>query len=190
MLVVRSALDRIGGVNRIRGALIDDIALAREIKRGGHSIWLGHATDALSLRRYPHARDVWNMVARTAYVQLRTSPLLLLGTVAGMLLLYAVPVALTVSGRGLARWLGVGSWAVMAGLFQPTLRHHRRSPLWGPALPGIALFYLAATVGSAARHYRGQGGGWKGRVYPQLSAGAKDLRDESVASKRSDLFVG
>lgn len=170
MLVARKALERIDGVNRIRAELIDDVALAREIKRGGHSIWLGHATDALSLRRYPHARDVWNMIARTAYVQLRTSPLLLVSTVAGMLLLYAMPVALTVRSRGRARWLGVASWAIMAGLFQPTLRHHRHSWLWGPALPAIALFYLAATVGSAVRHYRGQGGGWKGRVYSQFAA--------------------
>ena len=168
MLVARKALDRIGGVHRIRAELIDDVALAREIKRGGHNIWLGHATDALSLRRYPHARDVWNMIARTAYVQLRTSPLLLFGTVAGMLLLYAAPVVLTIGGRGLARWLGAASWATMAALFQPMLRHHRRSWLWGPALPGIALFYMSATVASAVRHYRGQGGGWKGRIYPAL----------------------
>ncbi len=173
MLVAHSAIDRIDGVSRIRSALIDDVALAREVKRGGHRIWLGHATTALSLRQYPHARDVWNMIARTAYVQLRYSPALLVGTVAGLLLLYAAPVVLTVAGRGRARWLGLGGWAMMAALFQPTLRHYRRSWLWGPALPAIAGFYLAATVASAVRHHRGQGGGWKGRVYPQLKSRAE-----------------
>ena len=165
MLVARAALDRIDGVNRIRSALIDDVALAREIKRDGYPIWLGHASGAISLREYPEFRDVWNMVARTAYVQLEHSPWLLLGTVSGMLLLYAAPVAMALAGRGRTRWLGLASWATMSLLFQPTLRGHGRSWLWGPALPGIAVFYLAATVGSAARFYKGEGGAWKGRVY-------------------------
>lgn len=170
MLVSRAVLDRIGGVSRIRSALIDDVALAREIKRGGHRIWLGHADDALSLRQYPRFRDVWNMIARTAYVQLRHSPMMLAGTIAGMLLLYAAPVALSIAGRGRLRFLGLASWTVMAVLFQPTLRRYKRSSLWGPALPAIALFYLAAMLGSAVRHYRGKGGGWKGRVYVGLHA--------------------
>lgn len=168
MLVSRAALDRIGGVSRISNALIDDVALAKEIKRGGHRIWLGHADFALSLRRYPHLRDVWNMISRTAYVQLNHSPLVLAGTVAGLLVMYIVPVALTIGAQRQARWLGLASWAIMAMLFQPTLRHYRRSWLWGPALPAIGVFYLAATLGSALRHYLGKGGGWKGRTYPQL----------------------
>ena len=170
MLVSRAALDRIGGVSRIRNALIDDVAFAQQIKRGGHRIWLGHADEALSLREYPQLRDVWNMIARTAYVQLNHSPLMLAGTVAGLLMIYIVPVMLSVCAQKQARWLGLASWATMAMLFQPTLRHYRRSWLWGPVLPVIGVFYLAATVGSALRHHRGQGGGWKGRVYPQLSA--------------------
>ncbi len=170
MLVSRAALERIGGVSRIGSALIDDVALAREIKRGGHRIWLGHADHALSLRQYPHFTDIWNMIARSAYVQLGKSPMVLGGTVAGMSLLYAVPVALALAGQKHARWLGLASWATMAVLFQPTLRHYGRSWLWGPALPSIAAFYLAATLGSAVRHHRGQGGGWKGRVYPPRNA--------------------
>lgn len=170
MLVSRAALDRIDGVSRIRGALIDDVALAQEIKRGDHRIWLGHADDALSLRQYPHFGDVWNMIARTAYVQLNHSPLLLAGTIMGMLLIYIAPVVLTLRARKQARWLGIASWVTMAALFQPTLRHYRRSWLWGAALPVIAAFYLGATLASALRHYRGKGGNWKGRVYPQLGA--------------------
>ncbi len=169
MLVARGALDRVQGVSRIRAELIDDVGLAREIKRGGHRIWLGHAEHAMSLRRYTTFGDVWNMIARTAYVQLGHSPLVLAGTVGGLLLLYTTPVALSVAGRGHSRLLGLASWTVMALLFQPTLRRYERSFLWGPALPAIAMFYLAATLGSAIRYYRGEGGGWKGRVYARLN---------------------
>ena len=74
MLVSAKALVRIGGVEAIRHTLIDDCALAREIKRGGHKIWLGHAGKADSLRIYEGPADIWNMIARTAYVQLNRSP--------------------------------------------------------------------------------------------------------------------
>lgn len=166
MLISQAALQRIDGVSRIRAELIDDCALAREVKRGGHAIWLGHATQATSLREYPKFADIWQMIARTAYVQLQYSPLLLLGTVAGMLLLYAAPVTLAVFARGTALWCGLAAWVLMAALFQPILRRYQQSPLWGIALPAIAMFYMAATVGSAVRFYRGNGGQWKNRTYP------------------------
>lgn len=166
MLVSRRALDSIGGVERIRAELIDDVALARNVKRAGYSIWLGHAQKAQSQRRYARFQDVWAMVARTAYVQLRYSPILLLGTCLGMLALYAVPVIVAFASPSPASAMGVAAWAVMAASFQPTLRSYRCNPLWGLALPAIAMFYLAATCGSALLFYRGRGGQWKDRAYP------------------------
>jgi hopene-associated glycosyltransferase HpnB len=166
MLVARKALDSIGGVDRLRAALIDDVALAREMKAAGHSIWLGHADHAQSLRSYPQLRDVGSMIARSAYVQLRYSLLLLLGTCTGMLALYALPVVIALAAPGPARWTAAAAWALMAIAFQPTLQRYRRNPLWGLALPAIAMFYLAATCASALRFYRGHGGRWKGRAYP------------------------
>jgi hopene-associated glycosyltransferase HpnB len=166
MLISRRALDSVGGVEEIRSELIDDVALARRVKSAGFSIWLGHAEEAVSNRRYASFGDIWSMIARTAYVQLRYSPLLLIGTCLGMLLIYAVPVAAAVAGAGLVRTAGITAWAIMALLFQPTLRRYRCSPLWGLALPAIALFYLAATCGSAVRFYLGRGGQWKNRRYP------------------------
>jgi hopene-associated glycosyltransferase HpnB len=168
MLVRRRALDRIDGVSRIRAALIDDCALAAAIKPGG-PIWLGLATRTRSLRVYPKVGDIWLMVARTAYVQLGHSPLLLALTVLGMAITYLAPPALLLAG-GLPALLGALAWAAMALAYAPTLRRYRRSLLWAPLLPLVALFYAAATVGSAWRHYRGRGGAWKGRVYAKDDA--------------------
>lgn len=165
ILVRRAALDRIGGVERIRRRLIDDCALAREIQSAGGRLWLGHSERAVSIRVYRTWREVWEMVARTAYEQLGNSPLLLLGCVAGMGLLYGAPPLLAVFAHGWPRLLGGAAWAAMALMFQPTLHRYRRSPLWGAALPAIALFYVCATVASALRHAAGRGGGWKKRVY-------------------------
>jgi hopene-associated glycosyltransferase HpnB len=167
MLVRRAALDRIEGVSRIRHHLIDDCALAGEIKSTGGRIWLGHSEQAASIRVYGDWREIWNMIARTAFVQLKHSLWLLLGCVVGMGMLYCIPPLAALFAHGLPRLVGILAWLMMALAFQPTLRRYGRSPSWGLALPAIALFYLCATVASAARHFTGQGGGWKNRTYPE-----------------------
>jgi hopene-associated glycosyltransferase HpnB len=163
ILLRRSAYERIGGFAAIHGALIDDCALARAVKRSGGSIWLGLTRATRSLRPYPHIADVWRMVARTAYDQLHHSPALLVGTVLGLVLTYLTPPLLVVFG-GDARWLGAVTWAAMGLAYGPMVRFYGLSPLWAPLLPAIALVYLAATVDSARRYWLGRGGEWKGRM--------------------------
>jgi hopene-associated glycosyltransferase HpnB len=165
ILIRRNTLRRIGGIEAVRGALIDDVALAGAVKSSGGRIWLGHANHASSVRPYPGAIDVWRMVARTAYVQLRLSPLLLAATVAAMALVWLVPVTATLAGHGAACFAGAAAFLLSLASFQPTLRRFRLSPLWALALPAIALFYLAATIGSAIDHHRGRGVVWKSRAY-------------------------
>ena len=170
MLVARKTLDRIEGVSRIRHQLIDDCALAHEIKSTGGRIWLGHSELATSERVYADWSDVWNMIARTAYVQLKYSRLRLLGCIAAMVLIYCAPPFWACFGHGRIRFFGALTWLMMALSFQPTLRRYHSSPWWGFALPAIGLFYLAATVASAIRHHLGRGGNWKNRVYPETPA--------------------
>jgi len=168
ILMRRRALQRIGGIAAVRGALIDDVALASAVKRGGR-IWLGHSTLARSVRAYPTAADIWRMVSRTAYVQLRYSPLLLLGTALAMTLTFLVPPLAALFAHGLARWCGWLAWGAMAASYQPTLHRYRRSVLWAPLFPAVAAFYLAATIGSALNHHFGHGVAWKGRAYQSAS---------------------
>ena len=169
VMVRRTALARIGGIEAVRGALIDDVALAAAVKRGG-PVWLGHSRLARSIRPYPAAADVWRMVARTAYVQLRFSPLLLAGTVAGLALVWLLPPAVALFGSGTVRWVAAATWAGSAASYLPTLRRFRQSPLWALALPAIATFYMAATIGSAVDHHRGRGVVWKRRAYGEAGA--------------------
>jgi hopene-associated glycosyltransferase HpnB len=169
MLIRRRALERIGGIAAVRGALIDDVALAAAVKRGGR-IWLGHAAMARSVRRYPAWGDIWRMVTRTAYVQLRFSPVLLQATTIGMVLTFLVPPLAALFGHGAARWLGWLVWGAMAAAYQPTLHRYRLSFLWAPCLPVIAAFYLAATIASGVNHHTGRGVTWKGRAYQGAGA--------------------
>lgn len=167
MLIRRVALEATGGVSRIHNRLIDDCALARQIKDSGRAIWLGHSEMAVSRRVYSKVSDVWNMIARNAYEQLRHSPLMLLGCAVGTLIIFCAPALTTVCTHGWSQLFGILSWLMMAAAFQPTLRRYRRSPVWGIVLPLVGLFYLGATLASAARFYSGRGGGWKGRVYSE-----------------------
>ncbi|MGB8842121.1 MAG: glycosyltransferase [Aliidongia sp.] len=164
MLIRPAALSRIGGIAAIRGALIDDCSLAAAIKRSGGRIRLDVTQDTQSLRDYQSGREIWAMIARTAYTQLHYSPLLLAGTIAGLVLTYLAPPLLALFGTGWARGLGLAGWLTMALAFVPTLRFYRLSPLRALTLPAIAGFYAAATIGSAMNYWRGRGGQWKGRA--------------------------
>jgi hopene-associated glycosyltransferase HpnB len=176
MLVRAPALAEAGGLEPIKGALIDDVALGTLLKRHGNRIWLGLTTDIRSARPYPSLASLWHMIARSAYVQLRYNPLLLAGTIAGLLLLYVAPPAgviagLTVAASGgggpvtaLAGFAGLAAWVLMTATYVPMLRLYRLSPLRAPALPPIAVLYAAMTADSARRHYSGRAVSWRGRT--------------------------
>jgi hopene-associated glycosyltransferase HpnB len=187
ILLRTAALHRIGGLSAIRSEVIDDCALAKAVKVGqpflavlqrsqspamqpslpdqkfSSRIWMGLTRRSLSLRAYNSFPEIRDMIARTAFTQLRYSPALLLGTVAGMLLTYIAPVALLFAHSPTARILGASTWALMSLLYLPTLRFFSQSPLWAPLLPAIAAFYSYATLLSAVRYYLGRGAQWKGR---------------------------
>jgi len=168
MLVRADALRAAGGIDCIRDALIDDCALAAQLKKQG-PIWLGLTDRVHSIRPYPHWNDIRRMVARSAYAQLRYSPLILTGTIAGMALTYLVPPLLALFGAGWAQILGIVTWAMMAIAFQPILRFYRLSPLWGIALPAITFLFMFYTLDSAYQYAAGKGGAWKGRVQAKVS---------------------
>jgi len=163
MLVRPAALEKIGGIASIRGALIDDCSLAAAIKHAGGRIHLAPSRTTISSRVYGSAGEIWSMIARTAFTQLHYSALLLVGTVFGLAVTYLAPPLLALFAHGPAAWLGLGAWIVMAACFLPTVRLYGRHPAWAFALPAIAAFYSTATIGSAINYWRGKGGQWKGR---------------------------
>ncbi|WP_392481766.1 glycosyltransferase [Nostoc sp. C110] len=183
ILIAREALERIGGIQVIRQALIDDCALAQAVKKSGgqgdrennpmlsqRRIWLGLSRLTRSLRPYDSLATIWDMVARTAYTQLNYSPLLLLGTLVGMPLIYLVPPVCLILGAVWGNWAialtGLLGWLLMTFAYYPTIRFYKCSPWLAFSLPAIAFLYTLMTLDSALRHWQGRGGAWKGRVYP------------------------
>jgi hopene-associated glycosyltransferase HpnB len=177
ILIRQDILEQVGGLEIVRQALIDDCSLAAAVKlklqdvseNPPQGIWLGLSEKTCSLRPYDSLETIWDMVARTAYTQLNYSPLLLIGTVMGLTIIYIVPpVSLIwglVVGNSLITSLGGITWLLMSISYLPTLRLYKTSLLWSISLPAISFLYLLMTIDSALRHWRGKGGRWKGRVY-------------------------
>jgi hopene-associated glycosyltransferase HpnB len=163
-----SALSEAGGIDAIRGSLIDDCAMGGLLKARG-PVWLGFSKGVSSVRASDTFDDVGRMISRSAYAQLKYSPLLLAGTVVAMVIVYLAPVLIALAGGPVSQPLALISWALMAVAFQPTLRYYGRSPLWGLFLPAIAFAYLMYTMTSAYQYYMGRGGMWKGRAQANLS---------------------
>jgi len=168
MLAHLKALRQAGGLEQIRGELIDDCALARLLKAGGN-IWLGLSVHSRSVRPYGFA-DIWRMVARSAYTQLQCSPFWLATAVCGMALIYLMPVigfaAGCLSGNYAAAALGATAWIFMLLAYRPMMRFYRQPDWLALLLPAAALLYTAMTIDSARRHWQGKGGAWKGRIKP------------------------
>jgi hopene-associated glycosyltransferase HpnB len=162
MLVRRDALHAAGGLEAVRGALIDDCALGALMKGQG-PIWLGLTESVDSLRDYSTFAEFSRMVSRSAFAELRYSSLRLAGAIGGMALVYIAPPLFAIFARGPAQAAGALAWAMMALALAPTLRLYGRPLVGGFALPAIAAAYVAFTADSALQYWRGRGGYWKGR---------------------------
>jgi hopene-associated glycosyltransferase HpnB len=174
ILIRRQALERIGGIQSVRQALIDDCALAEKVKSGldetsSFPIWLGLSSLTKSLRSYDSLDRIWDVVARTAFTQLNYSPFLLMGTLLGMFLVYLVPPLGLILGLLMGNWFVAGfgllGWLLMSLAYFPTVNFYQCSPLFAFCLPIIGFLYTLMTFDSALRHWQGKGGAWKGRVY-------------------------
>src|SRR4030095_5649941 len=120
------------GLSAIRGAIIDDCALARAVKRSGGDIWMGLTRASRSLRSYETFSQIRDMVARTAFTQLGYSAPMLLCTLAGMALTFLLPVALTFSADPRVWPVALAAWCLMAASFLPTVTFYGFRAICGP----------------------------------------------------------
>jgi hopene-associated glycosyltransferase HpnB len=178
VLVKSEMLRRIGAFESLRSALIDDCTLARKVKDAGGRTWIGLSHSVRSHRAYAGLAGLWNMVARSAFTQLRYSIWVLLATTAAMVFAFWLPCAgLAVGSAGARTAAAVGLAAMMASYY-PTLRYYGRSPLWALTLPLIGTLYLLMTWSSAFRYWRGRRSEWKGRVYTRATAKESQVRPQ------------
>lgn len=164
MLIERATLARAGGLAAIRDRLIDDVALARAVKAAGARVRLVLGHECRSRRAYDLGA-FWRMVRRTAFTELGHSWVRLAGAVAGLVLLFVVPLLAVVFADGTGRLAGVGALALMASSIAPMLRWYGLGRWRALLLPPAAWAYTAMTLHSAIAHTRGRTAEWRGRVY-------------------------
>jgi hopene-associated glycosyltransferase HpnB len=172
VLLRRATFERAGGLAAIRSEVIDDCALARAVKRSGGTVRMGLTRASQSLRSYENFSEIRDVIARTAFTQLRYSAILLAGTIVAMVSIFVLPLALTFSANIRVWPLGLAAWCLMTASFLPTITFYRLRPIWAPLLPLAALFYTYATCLSAVRYWSGRGGQWKGRSQAKRKAPA------------------
>jgi len=165
ILIRTETLRSVGGFAPIADALIDDCTLAAKVKRTGQSIWLGLGDSVTSLRVYTDLASFRRMVTRTAFTQLRYSIGLLVLVVALMLLVFVAPWIGVVAGDVGGRVAGIGAIVAMSAAYWPTVRFYRLPAPWALTLSMAALLFLAMTIESAVRYWRGIRAEWKGRTY-------------------------
>jgi hopene-associated glycosyltransferase HpnB len=182
VLLQTAALERTGGFSCIKDRIIDDVSLARQIKRGNASIRLALSrTEVESRRAYDSIHTIWVMVRRTAFTELQYSWMRLFGALVGMMLMFVVPPLWTIGGVGMclidrtpALWnglplsayvmaSGLSAWAIMAMLYRPAVRFFRLPFLWCWTLPIAGVLYEVMTLDSAIRHATGVRIGWRDR---------------------------
>jgi hopene-associated glycosyltransferase HpnB len=163
VLVDTEVLQRIGAFTCLRDALIDDCSLARQVKSAGYHTWLGLSRGVISQRPYGTLISIHDMVARSAFTQLRYSIWVLLAVTVMFVVAYAGPFVLL--GLPQSRPWALTAWAAMTLSYLPILRYYRMSLFWSLLLPLGAAFYLGMTWSSAIRYWRGVRSHWKGRVY-------------------------
>jgi hopene-associated glycosyltransferase HpnB len=164
ILLRRNVLAPIRGLAAIRGEVIDDCALARAVKKNGGRIWMGLTRTSVSLRSYGTFAEIRDLIARTAFTQLRYSFLLLVATLAGLFVTYLLAwiCFFTLDEPG---WLLASTAiSIMTATYGATVRFYGLPWLWALTLPFAAIFYGYATFLSAVRYWLGRGGQWKGRA--------------------------
>jgi hopene-associated glycosyltransferase HpnB len=170
ILIRPAALAQAGGIAAIRHEVIDDCALAAQVKRSGGRLWLGASATTRSTRPYGSFSEIGRMISRSAFNQLHHSTLLLIASMAGMAVTYLLPPALVLfSHCTVPAILGAAAWLLMSLSYIPVLRLYRLNLLWALALPLAAVFYVGATFHSAWKYWTGRGGQWKGRIQDPIA---------------------
>ncbi len=170
ILLDTAALRGVGGFAGLHDAIIDDCTLARRIKARGGRTWIGLSHAVRAVRPYDGLQGIWNMVARTAFTQLRYSiPLLLLCTVL-LLLGFVQPMVGLLSGNGFAAVASVVALQALFATYLPTVRYYRLPDWWVATLPFAACLFLAMTWTSARRYWSGERSRWKARSYARLES--------------------
>ena len=176
MLFKASTYAQIGGHRALAGEVVEDLALARAIKGGGHRLRYLLGLDAVDLRMYSDLAALWEGWTKNWFLGLDRDPVKALGAALVVVLMFTVPWLLLPASLVLlwlqpllaSAWWWLMALASLAILQQLLLRLWTRSNFDVP----LTLWWLMGAGGllvgaigpvSIWRTYTGRGWTWKGR---------------------------
>jgi chlorobactene glucosyltransferase len=177
MLITRTAYEKIGGHEAVHDRIVEDLSMARNLKRAGLRLRFLVAQDAFGVRMYSSLREIWVGWRKNFYTVSENHrfprailrflflfiffilPFIILAQ--GILLAGLQPLNLfLLSGGFMCFWL----WLGMLIFYK---QGARLNPAYGLLFPLAVAIYMGIGVDSTIRGALGKGLSWKGRVYGQ-----------------------
>ncbi|WP_287130008.1 glycosyltransferase family 2 protein [Candidatus Cyanaurora vandensis] len=166
ILVRRDAYTRVGTHRAVRGAVVEDVALARAFHQQGYRVHFINGTGLFRTRMYRGLQEVWEGWSKNSFRLFWPQVLETLAQLSLRLLPWAgLVVALMVQdGAGILINGLVLAWGmVVDARIRERQAFAPSTVLW--QLPG-AVLTLAILINSGLRQVLGLGTTWKGRSYP------------------------
>jgi chlorobactene glucosyltransferase len=165
-LVRRADYEAIGGHEPLRDAVVDDVALARRMRRSGRRTLLVRADDFVSLRMYHGAREIIDGFTKNTFGVFGRSYVAALGSTVLMLVFHILPYVRACFGDPLAM-----AAVVVISLTRAVLFRALRYPLWAALLlhPFMIAIWAWIFVRSIWRTGIRRELHWRGRKYDASS---------------------
>ena len=171
-LMRRSVLDRVGGYERLKGEVMEDVRLADRIKQSRARLLIDRAPTLIRTRMYRTFREMWECSTKNWFSGVNFSfPLALicvvsmyLGAVAPPLIALAAAIAI-ISGTDLSSLFipAALSWVFQVVIMAVINKRSGVSPVYALTSPlGLGVIY-AMLFDSSVRITTGRGVTWKGR---------------------------
>ena len=179
ILIKRSVYDDIGGHERIKDQIVEDKAIAEQVKWNGYRLIVADGYAMARTRMYTSLPEMWEGWTKNIYLGLSDRPsLMLLGVFGAFILLIAALVLPTWPLLGILWYLQGGSWLALTVILKSLILwgiiiYARArvaigmgiSPWYALTLPLGAALFAAMMLTSTWKVLSGKGVTWKGRMY-------------------------
>lgn len=159
LLLERTLYERVGGHAAVRDEVVEDLALARLVKRAGGLVEWAGAGDLVSLRMYHGAGELWRGWRKSAAHAWPLPPLASAGAASALAVVVFLPWAAAARGRPAA---SVGVLAQVATVALSS-RGSDIPAAYGLAAPLGVAFLLAVGAVALWDRARGRPPSWRGR---------------------------
>ena len=179
IMIRRTVYDAIGGHEKVKDQIVEDKAIAEQVKWNGHRLVVADGSQVIRTRMYTSLPSMWEGWTKNIYLGLRDHPsMLMLGAFGASLALIAALFLPIWPLLGINWYLNTGIWQAIAVIIQALIvwawviyvrarvaRGMNISAWYALTTPLGAGVFAAMMLTSAWKVISGQGVTWRGRKY-------------------------